>query len=249
MCFCSDKAKYFGQTPLKLHFSCNCQFLRLLLPPENGIKMDVLTFFMAVLGSLFSVVNPIGAVPVYLALTGEMSRQERNKISLMTALYVFIIMLAFFLGGTYILGFFGISVNALKIAGGIVIINSGFGLLNGEFRQRRVNEEIEEEATHKEDISFTPMAMPMLAGPGSISLLIGMAAEHVEWSERLTIIGAVFTMALVILLILRYAPVLFRFLGKAGVKALSRIIGFLVVGIGIEIMLRGLVSFVKALWG
>ena len=211
--------------------------------------MELLTFFAAVLGSLFSVANPLGAVPVYLASTGEMDTVERNRISFQTSMYVFLILLVFFLAGTYILSFFGISVDALRIAGGVVIINSGFGLLNGAFRERRVNDEIEEEATQKEDISFTPMAMPMLSGPGSISLLIGMAAEHADYSKRMVIIGAVFVMACIILLILRYAPLLFRILGKAGVKALSRIIGFLVVGIGIEIMLRGLVSFIKAMWG
>lgn len=209
----------------------------------------MVTFFLATLGSLFSVVNPLGAVPVYLALTGEMSRKERNRVSVQTAMWVFLILLVFFLAGTYILGFFGISIHSLRIAGGLVIINSGFGLLNGEFRQRRVNDEIEEEGMKKDDISFTPMAMPMLSGPGSISLLIGMAAENEAWPDRLIIIAAVFSMALLILLILRYAPLLFRILGKAGVKALSRIIGFLVVGIGIEIMLRGLVSLVKSLWG
>lgn len=211
--------------------------------------MELLTFFAAVLGALFSVANPLGAVPVYLALTGEMDTVERNRISFQTSLYVFLILLVFFLAGTYILSFFGISVDALRIAGGVVIINSGFGLLNGAFRERRVNDEIEEEATQKEDISFTPMAMPMLSGPGSISLLIGMAAEHTDISKRLVIIAAVFVLAVIILLVLRYAPLLFRILGKAGVKALSRIIGFLVVGIGIEIMLRGLVSFIKAMWG
>jgi multiple antibiotic resistance protein len=209
----------------------------------------MLTFFLATLGSLFSVVNPLGAVPVYLALTGEMSRKERNRVSVQTAMWVFLILVVFFLAGTYILGFFGISIHSLRIAGGLVIINSGFGLLNGEFRQRRVNDEIEEEGMHKDDISFTPMAMPMLSGPGSISLLIGMAAENEAWPDRFVIIGAVFAMVLIILLILRYAPLLFSILGKAGVKALSRIIGFLVVGIGIEIMLRGLVSLVKSLWG
>lgn len=205
-------------------------------------------FFLGVLAALFSVTNPLGAVPVYLAMTEDMSRKERNQTSAQTALWVFLILIVFFLAGTYILSFFGISVNALRIAGGLVIINSGFGLLNGNFRSRRVNDEIEAEGVEKEDISFTPMAMPMLAGPGSISLLIGMAAENEIWTDRFVIVGAVFAMAFIILLVLRYAPLLFRILGKAGVKALSRIIGFLVVAIGIEILLRGLVSLVKTLW-
>jgi len=208
----------------------------------------VISFFFATLGSLFSVVNPLGAMPVYLALTGDYDQRQRNAAALQTAFWVSVILLAFFLAGTYILDFFGISLNALRIAGGLVIMNSGYGLLNGQFRQRRVNADIEEEAAAKEDISFTPMAMPMLAGPGSISLLIGMAAEYAGVADRLLIIGAVLAMALIIWLTLRYAPLLFRLIGVAGLKALSRIMGFLVMAIGIEILLRGLVSLVRSLW-
>ncbi|MEL6357089.1 MAG: NAAT family transporter, partial [Bacteroidota bacterium] len=202
----------------------------------------MIAFFFATLGALFSVVNPLGAVPVYLAMTGEYDRGQRNSTALQTAFWVAMILAIFFLAGTYILSFFGISVNALRIAGGLVIMNSGYGLLNGEFQRRRVNADIAEEGSQKEDISFTPMAMPMLSGPGSISLLIGMAAEYAAWSDRLLILLSIVAMSLIIWLILRYAPLLFRILGVAGLKALSRIMGFLVMAIGIEILLRGLGS-------
>ena len=206
-----------------------------------------MAFFFATLGALFSVVNPLGAVPVYLAMTGDYNQSQRNSTALQTAFWVAMIMTVFFLAGTYILAFFGISINALRIAGGLVIMNSGYGLLNGEFQRRRVNADITEEGSQKEDISFTPMAMPMLSGPGSISLLIGMAAEHAAWSDRTIILLSVVAMSFLILLILRYAPLLFRILGVAGLKALSRIMGFLVMAIGIEILLRGLVSLVQGL--
>lgn len=203
--------------------------------------------FFATLAALFSVVNPLGAIPMYLALTGSYDVQQRNRTALQTAIWVALIMGVFFWGGTYILNFFGISLNALRIAGGLVIMNSGYGLLNGKFDERRSNNAIKEEAIQKEDISFTPMAMPMLSGPGSISLLIGMAAEYADYTDRLIISGGVLAMAALIFLILRYSPLLFRVIGVAGLKALSRIMGFLVMAIGIEILLRGLVSLVQSL--
>ncbi len=203
--------------------------------------------FFATLGALFSVVNPLGAIPMYLALTGNYDTAQRKRTALQTGIWVALIMAVFFWGGTYILNFFGISLNALRIAGGLVIMNSGYGLLNGKFDERRSNNAITEEASHKEDISFTPMAMPMLSGPGSISLLIGMAAEYAGYTERLLISAAIVAMALLIFLILRYSPLLFRVIGVAGLKALSRIMGFLVMAIGIEILLRGLVSLVQSL--
>lgn len=203
--------------------------------------------FFATLAALFSVVNPLGAIPMYLALTGSYDVQQRKKTALQTAIWVALIMAVFFWGGTYILNFFGISLNALRIAGGLVIMNSGYGLLNGKFDERRSSSAITEEASHKEDISFTPMAMPMLSGPGSISLLIGMAAEYADYTDRLVISGGVLAMAVLIFLILRYSPLLFRVIGVAGLKALSRIMGFLVMAIGIEILLRGLVSLVQGL--
>ncbi|MEM9835121.1 MAG: MarC family NAAT transporter [Bacteroidota bacterium] len=205
----------------------------------------MLAFFFATLGAIFSVVNPLGALPIFLALTSDYTPKNRNATALQTAFWVAMIMVVFFLAGTYILNFFGISINALRIAGGLIIMNSGYGLLNGTFQERRVNADIEEEASNKNDISFTPMAMPMLSGPGSISLLIGMAAEYADYSDRLIIIGAVLAMAVIIWAILRYSTILFRILGVAGLKALSRIMGFLVMSIGIEILIRGVVSFVK----
>ena len=120
--------------------------------------------------------------------------------------------------------------------------------MSGQFAESRaINKEIKEEAINKEDISFTPMAMPMLAGPGAISLLIGVYAEHVLWAERLIIMLAVLLSGVLIYLILRSAPYLYRVLGRAGLKALSRIMGFLVMAIGIQYIIAGVVDLVKVL--
>ncbi len=202
--------------------------------------------FFTTLGALFTVCNPLGAVPVFLAMSSDYTEHERVQISKSTSLYFIGILLAFFLAGNVILGFFGISLNALRIAGGLIILHSGYGLLNGKFAQSRaINEAVKTEAHEKEDISFTPLAMPMLSGPGSIALLIGLFAEDTDWVRRATIIGAVFTMGLIVFLILRSAPYLFKVLGISGLQALSRIMGFLVMSIGIQYMIFGMVNLVQ----
>lgn len=206
----------------------------------------MIDLFILVFASLFSVVNPLGAIPVYLALTPSYTSGERNKSALMTSIYVIIILLSFFFFGSYILSFFGISLNSLRIAGGLVIFNSGFGLLNGNFERNRVGKKVEAEAKDKEDISFTPMAMPMLAGPGSISLLISLFAEYDSIEQRSLIGGVVVFTGLVIFLILTSAPLLFRVLGHSGIKAISRIMGFLVMAIAVEYIVGGIIALVSS---
>ncbi|MBK6931045.1 MAG: MarC family protein [Saprospirales bacterium] len=94
-------------------------------------------FFIATLFSLFSIVDPPGAIPVYVALTAERPLEERNRIALHTSLYFLLILLSFFLAGSYILSFFGLTIHALRIAGGMALLISGFGLMSGNFARRR----------------------------------------------------------------------------------------------------------------
>ena len=208
----------------------------------------MLSLFLATLGSLFSVVNPFGAVPMYLTLTTEYTPHERSATARRTALYFMCILVAFFFAGTLILDFFGISLNSLRIAGGLIIVNSGYGLLNSKFEERRIDKKMKEEAQDKEDISFTPMAMPLLSGPGSISLLIGLYAAQETWDRRVLIVAVIMTMAVLVFVTLRFAPLLFRLLGRAGLAALSRIMGFLVMGIGIQMLIYGLIALAKEIY-
>ena len=123
--------------------------------------------FIYLFAALFSVLNPIGTVPIFVGLTQNDSQPERNRLSLWTAINVFIILVVSFLVGQYVLSFFGISIDSLRIAGGIVIVSSGFSLLSGKFNKKRgINKKIENEAQQRNDIALTPLAIPMLAGPG-----------------------------------------------------------------------------------
>lgn len=203
----------------------------------------MLEFFLTVLASLFSVVNPVGAIPVFLALTPNDTKEERRKTALKTSVYFALLLIAFFLAGTVILSFFGISLSAMRIAGGLVILSSGYGLLYGKMaNSRAVSKRVKNEALEKEDISFSPMAMPMLSGPGSISLLIGYFDEYAAIEERLIVIGVIVSLALIIYLILLSSPALFKLLGLSGLQALTRIMGFIVMAIGVQYIILGVIQ-------
>jgi multiple antibiotic resistance protein len=209
---------------------------------------SMISLFIAVLAKLFSIVNPFGAVPMYLTMTAHYSEAERKKLVRNTSIYFVAILLAFFWGGAYILSFFGLSINALRIAGGLVILNSGFSLLNDQFAQSRaMSDAVQKEAMEKPDISFSPLAMPMLSGPGSISLLIGIFAEQENLTQRLLISTVIMLNGVIVYVVLLLAPFFYRFLGVSGLKAGSRIMSFITMAIGVQFIIGGIVALVKSL--
>ena len=202
-------------------------------------------FFFATLFSLFSIVDPPGAVPVYVALTSDRPLEERNKIALKTSFYFLLILLSFFLAGNYILSFFGLTIHALRIAGGMALLISGFGLMSGNFARRRgYDKKVEQEAQDRTDIAFSPMAMPMLSGPGSISYLITQYNQHPEFNQRLIIMASIVAVAVLVWGMLRIAPLLFKFFGPGGLNAIARIMGFIVIAIGVQLIVDGVVHLV-----
>lgn len=202
--------------------------------------------FIFLLAALFSVLNPIGTVPIFVALTQDYTKGERSTVSMWTAINVFLILIISFFVGQYVLTFFGITIPALRIAGGIIIASSGFGLLNGKFsRNKGLDKKAEEEAQQRDSIALTPLAMPMLAGPGSISLLIAYYQEHHSTHDIIASCLAILAVALLIFIILRSAHYLAKYLGASGIVAISRIVGFLTIAIGIQYIISAISSIIK----
>ncbi|MBU2020647.1 MAG: NAAT family transporter [Bacteroidetes bacterium] len=200
--------------------------------------------FILVFAALFSVMNPFGTVPVFVSLTEENSKVERNKIAFWTSLNVLIILVISFFIGKYILLFFGITLNSLKIAGGLIIASSGFALLTGEFSKHKGMKKtsVKEDVETRSQISLTPLAMPMIAGPGTMSLLITFNKELDELNKVLIILGAIVLSSITIYLILKSSFYIVKALGASGINALSRIIGFIVIAIGVEFIISAVVS-------
>jgi multiple antibiotic resistance protein len=203
---------------------------------------------LATFSALFPVINPFGATPVFLALTGSMDKTTRNEQAMKACLYVVGILVVFFFAGTFILNFFGLRIEDLRIAGGILITRSGLSLLNPDDAHKgskRLSKEVQQEGLEKEDISFTPLAMPLLSGPGSIAVVIGMYNKATCYQEVGFIIAAIILVAIASYLILRSSQQFTRFLGKSGMAALSRMMGFIVLSIGVSFILNGVLSLVN----
>jgi len=205
--------------------------------------MDLFFYLFA---ALFSVLNPLGTVPIFVGLTQDYNKPERSRVSLWAAINVFIILVISFFVGEYVLTFFGISIDALRIAGGIVIATSGFSLLTGDFNKKRgVNKKVADDASNRNDIALTPLAIPMLAGPGSISLLIAFYHEHHTTPEIIIGISAIFVVAIAIFIMLRSAHYLADMLGASGIVAISRVVGFIVIAIGIQYIISSVLAIIN----
>lgn len=209
------------------------------------------SFFVTVLIGLFSLINPLGALTVYLTLTQDYTEDQKLQTLKKTCIYIFLICIVSYYIGVYILNFFGISIPALRLAGGLVIFRSGWQLLNVTHKKELRNS-IREDSNQREDISFSPLAMPLLAGPGSMSFLITLFSNRSEqWSFAIMQDGfailAVLIVVIALYFIFKYAPRLIKYTGQSGILALSKIMGFIVIGIGVQMIINSLVLFSKNL--
>ncbi|MBB6612138.1 MarC family NAAT transporter [Pontibacter sp. Tf4] len=195
---------------------------------------------LATFSALFSVVNPFGAMPVFLTLTQDDTPAQRNQQALKACLYMVGILAVFFLAGQYVLNFFGIRIHDLRIAGGLMIMRAGFELLSPGASKKKISPEVVEEGQHKEDISFTPLAMPMLSGPGAIAVSIAMYTTSLSYLDMGLILIAIVLLAAVSYIILRFSHQLTRYMGKSGLSALSRIMGFIVLSIGVNFIVSAI---------
>jgi len=208
----------------------------------------MITLFFTVFAALFSVVNPLGTMPVFIGITENNSRSERNKTALKASLYMFLILSIAYFAGKFIIQFFGISIESLRIAGGLIITSSGFALLTGNFSKHKgMDQTVSEEAKLKDDSSLTPLAIPMLAGPGSISLLISLNENYSNWIQTLIIFITIPAVGFITYLILRSSHYIFSKLGASGLNSISRIIGFIVIAIGIEYIITSVMVLAKQL--
>lgn len=195
--------------------------------------MDI---FISIFAALISVINPLGTVPVFVGLTKEETISNRNKTAAWTSLNVFLILVISFFIGKYVLAFFGISLNSLKIAGGLIIATSGFSLLSGSFTRHKGMKRmsVQQDLATRSEVSLTPLAIPMLAGPGSISLLITMNQSLATTNAYIIATSAILAVSIAVYLVLRSSQFIVKMLGASGINGVSRIIGFIVIAIGVE---------------
>jgi len=192
--------------------------------------------------ALFPIVNPFGAVPMFFALTSDMDRSERRSTALKTALYVVGILIVFLFFGRFVLNFFGISLPVLQIAGGLIVANTAWGMVTASSRMTPAESH---EATTKEDISLTPMAMPMLSGPGSIGVVMGLAAHADSMAAYLGMVIGIVALGVVVFLFLSLGGPFVKRLGPGATGAINRIFGFLILALAVQLVWDGAAQFSK----
>ena len=196
-------------------------------------------------GGLLPIMNPFSTAPLFIGLTAGMDRRARNRQALLACIYAFGILVVFLLLGSAIIEFFRISVPGLRTAGGLIMAIIGFRML---FATTMVPAGAQPQP-QEVDIAFTPLAMPSLAGPGSISVVLTAAPQirTMNSDDRgMVVVGVILGMVLTLifcLLVLRAASSMVRYLGQSGIDAMTRIFGFLIVCIGMQFLLTGISDF------
>lgn len=204
---------------------------------------------------LLPLANPLTTVALFLGLAGNMNSKMRNRTAVMASLNVFIIMMVAYYAGQLVMSTFGISIPGLRIAGGLIVGLIGFRMLfpqhkahvSPEFKSK--SEELSEEPDAS--IAFVPLAMPSTAGPGTIAMIISSAStiKHgVEFSPWVVLVAPPLIFALVSLILwgsLRSSGAIMRLVGKSGIEAISRLMGFLLVCMGVQFIINGVLEIIK----
>jgi multiple antibiotic resistance protein len=199
------------------------------------------------IAALLPIMNPFSTAPLFVSLTAGMEPKKRRQQAFLGCVYAFAIMVVFLLLGSAIVDFFGISVPGIRVAGGLIISTVGFRMLFPA-PPTTASAAAPSDAPAP-DIAFTPIAMPSLAGPGSISVVLS-AAAHIrsirpgDWGLIYVAVIAGMAVTLVIsYLVLQAASSMVKYLGPAGIDAMTRIFGFLLICIGMQFLLTGISDF------
>jgi multiple antibiotic resistance protein len=214
--------------------------------PRRARRQAIDVFLQGIaltLAALLPITNPFSTAPLFASLTANFDARRQRQQAFMACVYALAILATFLVLGELIIGFFGISIPGIRAAGGLIISTVGFRMLFP------APPPTGPAAEPQQDVAFTPIAMPSLAGPGSIAVVLGAAAqiERNRPDDWLLVyfavsVGMVITLAIAFA-VLRAASQMVRFLGPGGIDAMTRIFGFLLICIGMQFLLTGIGDF------
>jgi len=202
--------------------------------------MPLLQFGLIAFTSIFVLVDPIAAVPTFLAMTGGATRQQRRHMAGRAAWTCFLVLITFSFAGTYIFQLFGITLAAFKIAGGLILGLIGLEMLRAQRSATKETRDETEEGAVKEDVGIIPLGIPMLAGPGAISSVMVLMSQNADWLHAVIIVCAIIVVAAISFLVLAAADWVSSHLHETGIRILTRMMGLLLTAIAVQFVLNGL---------
>ena len=198
----------------------------------------ILPFALLCFTSFFTLTNPLGTMPVFLTITNGLSDAERKRIIKRATITSFLILMGFTFCGQFLFKFFGISTNGFRIAAGIIILKIGYDMLQARYSNAKLKED--EIKAYANDISITPLSIPMLCGPGAIANGIILMSDASDWALKSTLVGVIALVYILTYIILRLSTRLVRIMGETGNNVMMRLMGLILMVIAVECFVGGL---------
>ncbi|MEH0155374.1 MarC family protein [Limibacter armeniacum] len=203
---------------------------------------ELFSFGLLCFTSFFTLINPLGTMPIFVTMTSELDQQERVATAKRASIVSFFTILAFAFSGQLLFNFFGISVNSFRVVGGIIFFLMGMDMLQARLNKVKVKES--EVKTYVRDISITPLAIPMICGPGAITNAIVLMEDAETLEQKVTLIVAILLVMVLTYSILYSASKIIRFLGETGNNVMMRLMGLIVMVIAVEFFFSGLTPII-----
>ena len=198
-----------------------------------------LAFFTLCFPSLFSIVDPLAAVPIFLALAGREDVAAQRRTAIRATVTATIILSLFALLGTQIFKFFGITIPAFKMAGGALLFTLALEMMRAKHSTARATDEEQTEAKEKEDVGLIPIGVPLLSGPGAIATVMVWSSRAKHLPDKLALFASIAALSIVTLLTLLFAPRLSRLFGKTGINIVTRIMGLILAATAAQFVIDG----------
>jgi multiple antibiotic resistance protein len=199
---------------------------------------DVITFGILSFTSFFTLINPFGTMPIFMTMTADLDKNHRTKTARKAAVVSFITIIVFAFSGQILFNFFGISVNSFRVVGGVIFFLMGMDMLQARLGKVKLKES--EIKTYVDDISVTPLAIPMICGPGAMTNAIVMMEDADSIEKKIALIFGAFLVILCTYLILYSASKIIKTLGQTGINVMMRLMGLIVMVIAVEFFFTGL---------
>lgn len=199
---------------------------------------ETLSFALLCFTSLFTLINPLGTMPVFMAMTSELTVAQRTKTARKASLVALFTIIAFALTGQLLFNFFGISVNSFRVVGGVIFFIMGMDMLQARLSQVKIKEN--EVKSYISDISITPLAIPMICGPGAITSVIVLMEDANSLPKQIALFASVILIIWLTYIILYSSSKLIKLLGQTGINVMMRIMGLIVMVIAVEFFFSGL---------
>jgi multiple antibiotic resistance protein len=210
---------------------------------------DQLVYFVYAFTTIFIIVNPVEATLVFVTLTASLSTADKNRISRRTTLVAFAIAILFSLGGNAVLQLFGINVDSLRVAGGILLFLVAIDMLRGVRQQKKVTDAEIRDANQRDDVSIFPLAIPLLTGPGAITTVVVLMGEASDITEKGLLLLAIVLTFLATFIILKFSEYIDHALGITGIMVMTRIMGLILGAVAVNFVAVGAWNLYRTMAG